>query len=94
MSEALERVIAEQQAEIDALKKMTHDQQKNIQTVYTRHSELFETVGRYIDHRLPDDKASVEYQRYRDMRHESRMALMDIGWCFGCYSFSCECDHD
>lgn len=94
MSAALERVIAEQQAEIDALKKMANDQQKNIQTVYTRHAELFETVGKFIERRIPNDKESFEYKRYLEMRNESRMALMDIGWCFGCYSFSCECDHD
>lgn len=94
MSAVLERVIAEQQTEIDALKKMAHDQQKSLQIVYTQHAKLFETVGKFIDQHIPEEKHSTEWRRYRDMRHESRLALQDIGWCFGCYSFSCECDHD
>ena len=94
MSETLERVIADQQRKIDTLAQMAESQSKAIRTVYTQHGKLFETVGRFLDQDIPGEQGSTEWRRYRDMRHEARMAFRDAGWCFGCYNFSCECDHD
>ena len=87
MSEALERVIAEQQAKIDGLGKLIERQQKSLNTVFTQHEELFEAMARFI---AADDNDEHKHK----YRIKARIGMLETGWCFGCYSFVCECDHD
>lgn len=94
MSEALERVIAEQQKEIDRLKGLSDGYCKSLETVYTQHNELFEKIGRMVDS-LPSAKdTDDERKRYHKIACDVRIGLMDAGFCMGCYSFSCECHDD
>ena len=101
MSQILERVIADQQAEIDKLNvvidKCAHDIERkhnDLVSAFTRHGELFEHVGRFIDTRVPQPTEPKDWERYHSLKHEARMQFQDAGWCFGCESFICECDHD
>ena len=85
MSEALERVIAEQQAKIDHMEKVIEGQNKSLNTVFTRHDELFEAMARLVE---------ADEKDWRTLSRKVRLEMMDAGWCFGCYSFACKCDHD
>jgi hypothetical protein len=85
MSQALERVIAEQQAKIDNMEKLIDGQNKSLNAVFTRHDELFEAMARLVE---SDEKDQP------NLRRKVRLEMMDAGWCFGCYNFVCECDHD
>lgn len=95
MSEALERVIAEQQAHIDHMKSVIDSQQNRTNTVFTRHGELFESFARLLDAEIPkcspDQKGDV-FEAYRKLRHDARMQMMDAGYCLHCYNFVCECE--
>ena len=66
MSEALERVIAEQQAKIDHMEKVIEGQNKSLNTVFTRHDELFEAMARLVE---ADEK---------DWRTLSRKVLLEM----------------
>lgn len=85
MSSALERVIAEQQKEIDRLKLLQAQNIEASRKLYDRQQEMLEAIGRLVDYTIagPGDK---EYQR---LRHEARGHLLKIGFCFGCYSIGC-----
>ena len=80
---SLERVIDEQQKEIDALRKQIEVWARDLETAFTRHDKLFELIGRYMDH--PDSN---------DLRHEVRLGLMDAGFHMCCYSFDCMCEEE
>jgi hypothetical protein len=88
MSEALERVIAEQQKKIDHQSGLLEIQMKSLNTVFSRHSELFESFARLIDVDVPDD-VSKEYRR---LRQTCRFGMLEAGYCMTCYNFVCECE--
>ena len=85
MSEALERVIAEQQKRLDDLQKLNESYCRSLDTVFTKHNKLFEQIARFIEANEKDQHKH---------RMEVRIEMIEAGWCFGCYSFVCECDHD
>lgn len=94
MSNALERVITEQQAQIDLLKKQLESSEKTVRTMFSKHEKLFDVVGRLIDTNAPREWTAPGYTGYQTLRRDSRLAMLDAGWCFGCYSFCCECEPD
>lgn len=99
MSEALERVIAEQQAEIDRMKAQL------ISSVTTRQKELrnIEAIFTYATQAADwyklrgcwkDDKEK-EWKEYADLRYTLLNKLREYGFCTDCHSLTCfgEC-HD
>lgn len=86
MSEALERVIAEQQKKIDGMGKLIDSQAKSLNTVYTKHDDLFDVFAKLVE--------ADERYRIVGLQERARLRMMDAGFCFGCHSFVCECDHD
>lgn len=95
MSEALERVIAQQQKEIDHLKRVNESLTKSAETVFTREEKLFETIARVTDYPLraswKDDKAE-SWKEYHTMLNDLRTQAMDAGFCLHCERFICECE--
>lgn len=94
MSEALERVIAEQQKEIDHLKRVSDGYCKSLDTVFTQHNKLFESIGRMVDSFPSANDTDDERKRYHKLACDVRIGLLEAGFCLGCYSFMCECDPD
>lgn len=83
MSEALERVIAEQQTQIDRLKKsidqyQTYAQQ-NIKSKERMAHAAFGLINAPTNH---------------DAMWALKMELQAQGWCTFCESSPCECEHD
>ncbi len=61
-----ERVIAEQQAEIDGMKTVIESQLKQMNGVFTKHYDLFQAFGELIDAKLPDRTNEEALKRYID----------------------------
>lgn len=93
MSQALERVIAEQQQNLDHLQKLNDSYCKDLETVFKRHDALFATIGRLVDSFPSANDTDEERKRYHKIACEARIGLMEAGFCMGCYCFMCEC-HD
>ena len=91
---ALERVIAEHQAKIDGLQKVVASQSKSIETVFTRHNELFEKFGELIDAQIPDKSDEGKWNRYAALKWECRHLMTEAGFCCHCRNFVCECDDE
>ena len=94
MSEALERVIAEQQAKIDDLQSLNNSYCKQLESIYIRHDALFENIARLIDERPFSATTEDAKKRYHELATAARLGLMDAGYCLRCYNFVCECDPD
>lgn len=97
MSEALTRVIAEQQQIIDGLKMQIEAANKGANQAFKRHEELFEAWARFLDADIPKcspDPQSDVFKSFMDLRHEVRMQMMESGYCLRCYNFVCECDDE
>ena len=90
----LERVIAEQQAKIDELTKMLASEVRLRDTAFTKHNDLFELWGKFLDTKPPKNMShnDPDTARYADLRHAVRMAMMDAGFCLRCRNFMCECE--
>jgi len=83
VSEALERVIAEQQKEIDHLKLRD---QRNIEEWVREHERLERFMGAFwLFFNSPDDKQA---------HWAMRMLLAEQGWCVRCQVNPCECDDE
>ena len=100
MSEALNRVIEEQQKRIDDLLEGNKKLIERSARVFKQNEELFEAFARLLDAQMPT-QAQVDSQHsvakiYHDLRHEARMQMIEAGYCVNCYNFmvSCECDYD
>ena len=84
MSESLERVIAEQQREIDSLKKR---EETNVKS-WIKQGKKYEDLAR----------AAIDV--YGNSSRENMLNLRDLltsqGWCLMCEESPCECDrqHD
>ena len=91
---SLERVIAEQQTMIDGLKKVVASQQKQIETVFTLNTELFEKFGELIDAKIPDRTNETEWKRYRKLVWDCRHLMTEAGFCCECRNFVCECEYE
>jgi uncharacterized coiled-coil protein SlyX len=94
MSAALERVIAEQQATIDRMEATIESQSKTLTTMWKQHEDLFEAAAKLADTAMPKAEDEAQAKAYHALRHSLRMQLLNTGYCMGCYSFVCECDHD
>ena len=87
MSEALTRVIEEQQATVDALRKQLDSAHETLNTMWTQHEELFGYFARLLD--APPPGHDVAYNK---LRHQCRLQMLEAGYCMTCYNFICECD--
>jgi hypothetical protein len=92
MSEALERVIAEQQATIDRLKKQVESGYETLNTIWTKHNKLFDDFARLVDADIPKDDQPLQIDAYRRLRHACRLQMLEAGYCMTCYNFVCECE--
>jgi len=95
MSEALERVIAAQQKEIDWLKERETSHNKQVERVYKQLDDAFATINSTVNLRPKDwfkDKES--HKAFYAHAHDLRMFLLDNSWCLSCESFNCECTED
>jgi hypothetical protein len=88
MDDPLKRVIAEQQTKIDRLDKQLASAHETLNTIWTKHNDLFESFARMIDVNVPDD-ISKEYRR---LRQTCRVGMLEAGYCMTCYNFVCECE--
>ena len=84
MSAALERVIAEQQKEIDRLTASAH---KHIEG-WERHHKKLERLVAAAFAVLDEPDASPEEH------FDLKQALMSLGYCPTCEAAPCECDYD
>ena len=95
MSEALTRVIDEQQKRIDDLLATNKSLINRAESIFKKNDELFESVARLIDFRFKTDGWSdKEREHYGSLKHEVRMQMIEAGYCVTCYNFMahCECD--
>lgn len=83
MSNALERVIAEQQKEIDQLKLRDQKNSEQWQREYKRQQRFMDAFWLFFN--SPSDK---------DARWALRMVLAEQGWCVSCQQNPCECDDE
>lgn len=90
----LERVIAEQQAEIDGMKIVLASQLKSLNTVFKRNTELFEKFGEFLDAKIPDKTDEAVWKRYMSLRRDCRLLMEEAGFCCQCRNFSCECENE
>ena len=91
-NQTLERVIAEQQIQIDRLKDEIRRAQETLSTMWTQHGELFESFAKLTDAQIPKDDQLLKIDEYRKLRHECRMQMLNAGYCMTCYNFVCECE--
>ena len=88
MTEALNRVIAEQQKRIDDLTEGNKKRSERAANVFKRNDDLFEEVAKLIDCRIsPDGLKRSEWEAYRSQRHEVRMHMIEAGYCVTCYNW-------
>jgi hypothetical protein len=93
MSKALERVIEEQQKQIDQLRAALSQNTESSAKMWKQHEELFETLAQFLDADCPIDRSKVdEAKAYLKLRHEVRLTVLNSGYCLRCYNFICECD--
>ena len=84
MSEALERVIAEQQKEIDRLRLM---EKRNI--------EAWQRENAKVEHLAMWAFSVLNHHESPECHFELKKAVMDMGFCPRCECRPCECDdHD
>lgn len=93
MSIALERVIAEQQKEIDTLKLMLEAANASMARKLLDEEEVFRAFSKITTYSglrgaWHTDKRK-EWDEYHSLLHEGRMTLMDAGWCFNCATLNC-----
>jgi len=99
MSEALERVIAQQQAEIDSLKRTIEACNKAEQKRHDRETAFYKRVDRMIDFKLrpywKDDQKEA-FQKYGALLHDVRIDMISHGWCLRCADWTsfCECNDE
>lgn len=92
MSEALERVIATQQKEIDRLTAEVTRGHETLNTIWTKHNDLFDNFARLVDMGLPKDDQLHKIDEYRRLKHACRLEMLEAGYCMTCYNFNCECE--
>jgi uncharacterized coiled-coil protein SlyX len=91
---ALERVIAEQQSELDGMKIVLASQSESINTVFTQNAELFEKFSEFLDAKIPDKTDEAIWKRYMSLRRDCRLLMTEAGFCCQCRNFSCECENE
>lgn len=82
-SPALERVIAQQQAEIDLLKSTIEQNNRYLEINFRERDKFKDSAFTLINHPTnPEARMGLQ------------LALRDQGWCLTCETMPCECDHD
>jgi hypothetical protein len=98
-TDALARIIAQQQAEIDGLRSMVAGHEQSRKTLFERDKELFENINALLDFKVQNywkDNQAKALDQYRELRHTLRMHLIESGWCINCTDFrnQCGCDDE
>ena len=83
-------LMREAAAEIYHLNERIDRAHKKLNTMWTKHNELFDNFARLVDYDLPE-LVGLDFRR---LRHECRIGLRDAGYCMRCYNFICDCDDD
>jgi hypothetical protein len=83
MSEALERVIAEQQAQIDRLNQIVDSNYKSFAGFAKSQERMAHAAFGLINEPTSHDRMWA-----------LKMELQAQGWCTFCEASPCECDHD
>ena len=95
MSAALERVIAEQQKEIDRLNAIRQSaDQANIRQ-FKKLEDVFHAMGEFIDYnprKAWRDDAKDEWDRYHSLKSAARLSMVEAGVCYSCWSIACHGD--
>lgn len=99
MSAALERVIAEQQKEIDGLKLAVGSYRKHDLAKQVTDTEMFQKIDKVLGFKLRDnwkDDRADELKKYGLLLHSLRMQLLHNGWCIRCgeWCHSCGCNDE
>ena len=92
---SLERVIAEQQKEIDSLKDLVKSQQNQLVLTNKQIEKRFLQLDNLVNLRLRDcwrDDKKEQWDSYCKGIYETRLTMIEYGWCFNCQSFNCECE--
>ena len=103
MSIALERVIADQQKEIDSLRnnnsELIESRNKLAQRRHERDTELFKGIDSLLAFKVraywKDDQEEA-FKKLTYIHHELRMQLLEEGWCIRCgdWGHSCGCNDE
>ncbi len=96
MSEALERVIAEQQKEIDRLRAQQENQLTYNIKDFKAKEDIMTIAAQIAKWRKLRDcwkaEKKNEWNEFRALCHGLDMALLDYGFCIYCCSLSCSGD--
>lgn len=95
MSAALERIIAEQQQEIDRLKSIRQSSEQASIRQFKRMEDVFLAMGQFIDHnprKAWRDDAKAEWDEYCNLKNAARLSMVEAGVCFSCWSIACHGD--
>lgn len=94
MSEALERIIAEQQKKIDGLNQMITGHGEQFQRLHTRLDAAFEWISKTRDLQLSPDlfKDEAGFKKWGDHSDRLLAFMLDNYYCPFCRAFNCECD--
>ena len=84
MSQSLERVIAEQQKEIDRLRGNEHVHAEGWQRHHKKLERLVSAAFSVLDEPAPSPEDHFELKQ----------AIMSLGYCPTCESAPCECEYD
>jgi len=95
----LERVIGQQQQEIDGMKKIIDSFNQRATLQLERETILFKQLDEILDFKVRPywkDDQEESFKKYRGLLHEVRMFMLEKYWCFQCadWAFNCECNHD
>lgn len=95
MSAALERVIAEQQKEIDSLKRVIESNRKIMIGNVKTEQELYKLLDSIVDMRFKC-ATREDHDKVHKVIGEARMYMVEGGWCFNCaaYQHDCECQYN
>lgn len=97
MSEALERVIAEQQKEIDRLRTLDKNSGEHFRKEYEEKMDFYAEVWRVVTFLIPDkirETFPEETKRINAMLWRLKEKMEGNGFCTRCASFYCECHED
>ena len=93
MSEALERVIAEQQTELDLLRAQRERPATHATADTAAKEDLFRQAANIAEwEKLRDcwkDDMADEWREFTEMRHALRLALHEYGFCLHCQAMHC-----
>lgn len=92
---SLERVIAEQQKEIDRLRELLNSANNNNALTHKMLNDKFLQLDSLVSLRIRDcwrDDKGEQWAQYCKIIGDVKISMIENGWCFNCQSFSCECN--